>query len=85
MPQGEEVPAPERRRRKRKALSEGASTESLLGMLPTTVSVIDVRGGVQELPLPDSTVPEDWVPPPSVTKVFCLFYCLFTILFSFFF
>jgi len=32
MPQGEEVLAPERRRRKRKAPSEGTSTESLLGI-----------------------------------------------------
>lgn len=45
MLQGGEVPAPERRRRKRKATSEGTSAESLLGMLPTMVSVTDVRGG----------------------------------------
>ena len=33
----------------------------VLGMLPTMVLVIDTRGGVQELPLLDNIVPEDWV------------------------
>lgn len=81
MPQGAEVPAPERGR-KRRAPSEGALTESLLGMLPMMVTMTDVRGEIQELPLPDSTVLEDWVPPPSVTHVFCLFHCLFIIFFE---
>lgn len=58
MPQGEEVPTPERRRRKRKAPSDGALTKSLLGVLPTSVSVTDGRGEVQELSLPAATVLE---------------------------
>lgn len=64
------MPAPRRKRREMRASSERLSIESLLGVLPTLVSMIDVRGGTLELSLPDSTIPEAWIPPPLVIEVF---------------
>lgn len=70
MPQEEETLAPGKRRRERRAPSERVLVKSLLGVLPTSVSVADVRSGAQELPVPESMLPKGWIPPPSMTEVF---------------
>lgn len=72
-PQEGEAPALSRRRRERRASSEQVSVKSLLGVLPSLVFVTDVRGGTQELPLPESVLPEGWIPPPLVIEVFVWF------------
>lgn len=72
-PQKGEAPALSRRRRERRTPNERVSVESLLGVLPTSVSVTDARGGTQELPLPESVLPMGWIPPPSVIEVFVWF------------
>lgn len=62
---------------------ERASVESLLGMILQIVVVTDRRGKVEELALPAGTVPEAWIPPPSVRELFffvLLFFCFVFVL-----